>query len=87
MFNFNLVLQTLKIFYFYFSSELDVVKAHIKLKIFFSDVGGQKGRGRQPTICLANLLETLALESILAKRCAHTSGRTLSQIRNEQRAR
>ena len=35
MFNFNLVLQTLEVFYFYFSLELDVVKAHIKLKKFF----------------------------------------------------
>ena len=44
----------------------------------------EKRRGWQPTMCPAKLPETLALESILAERCAWTWERALSQIKHGQ---
>lgn len=42
---------------------------------------GQRREGHQNIVHLVNFLETLALESILAKRCVRTQGKALSQAK------
>ena len=49
--------------------------------------GVREGRGHQTIIGSVNFSETLALESILAKRCTCTQGRALSQAKYGLKAR
>ena len=45
---------------------------------------GQGREGHQAIVHIVNFPETLALESILAKKCAHTWGRALGQAKDRQ---